>query len=83
MKFGHRYMHKNCLDLAVEITGQVAMGENFTGYWVKWWNLGYSGGPWKLRVSEEFFKIPNEDLKNWLDITAFFYQKRFTSGRPK
>lgn len=70
---GHFYMHRQSMDVCIEV-----IGPRIYGLLVKWWNLGYDGNPWP--IDQSFIKNINEH--EWVDITTQLTVKRTQSGLP-
>jgi hypothetical protein len=55
-------MHKNAMDIFIEV-----IRSDPDSKFVRWWNLGYTGNPWRMDM--EKIRIAPEDEVNWLPLT--------------
>lgn len=60
------YMHKNAVDVFIEVVKvQYRDAKRFKIKAIVW-NLGYTGNPWILLPSFQKYEIKIEDAKNWI-----------------
>lgn len=79
MNPGHFYMHKNALDVCIQIERSTTTSEGLIVEGT-WWNLGYVGHPWSLGDNVVFIcKNPLE----WHDITKHMHKHRLQPGLPQ
>lgn len=60
------YMHKNAMDVCIDILKWSSSTKDSSTYLVHWINLGYTNNPWGIRVQE--ITIENKDIQNWIEI---------------
>lgn len=65
MKIGAYFKHEKHMDVCVRVL-KAAPDE---GWWVEWYNLGYTGNPWPLGQKDIVYLNGNwEDISNKIHI---------------
>lgn len=60
------YMHKNAMDVFIEIVKVQYQDSKRFKVKTLVWNLGYTGNPWPILPSFQKYEIKREDAKNWV-----------------
>ncbi len=76
---GRIYMHKNHLDVCFKVLKRFQVTSIRSKVKGEWYNLGYTGQPWKLSHS---VTIDIKDIRNWQDITDLINNIRTRPGLP-
>lgn len=63
------YMHQNSKDVCIEIVKIQWRGPKKVKFKFYFWNLGYTGNPWKLLPDVQKMEIEYKDLKYWHRLT--------------
>jgi hypothetical protein len=81
MKRHRFYMHKNSMDICLEILKSHQYNINPDRYSIRgmWWNLGYTGNPWVCHLGHRF-EIHN--ASEWIDVTHTMHNIRTKPGPP-
>lgn len=67
-KPGKFYIHKNALDVCIEIVRFRFIGDTCSVWYVRRWNLGYTGNPWCID-SVKNYRIDVPQYDNYREIT--------------
>lgn len=73
-------MHKDCMDVCIEVGKSYRISSNRYSLKIRWWNLGYTQNPYPLTHNFSYCEIKNPT--DWLDITNKLTNKRDKSGPP-
>lgn len=61
------YMHRNAMDLCIQVLKIQYRDSRRIKLKVRWWNLGYTGNPWPLEM--ERIEIKTSDWLNWRPLS--------------
>ena len=61
-------MHKNAMDVCIEIVRHRYIGDDYGIWHVRTWNLGYTGNP-SFIVEEKNYKIKSEQYDNYREVS--------------
>jgi len=77
------YMHKNAMDVCVEVVKVTYQDSERIKLKVRWWTLGYSGTPF-LTYDGQVKNVTIENPNDWVCLTRDqVNQKRLSPGLPK
>lgn len=61
-------MHKNAMDVCIEIVRHRYIGDDYSIWHVRIWNLGYTGNPWYID-EEKNYKIKSDQYDSYREIS--------------
>lgn len=77
------FMHNRAMDVCLQILRLRFLGEDFSVWHVRRWNLGYSGNPYIIDECKNY-KIRQKEYDNYVEISdAQILKPRTESGVPK
>lgn len=74
-------MHNRAMDVCIQVLRLRFLGEDFSVWHIRRWNLGYSGNPYIIDEVKNY-KIMQSEYGNYVDITKDVLQPRTKSGLP-
>jgi hypothetical protein len=80
MKHYRYYMHKDARDCCIYPTTIIDANDEYFNVFAFWYNLGYTGKPWKIYA--QHLNIKKKDFKDWIDITKLVKKPRQKPGLP-
>lgn len=80
---GEFYMSQYAMDVCIEVLNVTRGSKGITKLEVYYWNLGYTGRPWKIKLDSEEIRIHDKELDTWHHIDYdVLVQPRFMGGLP-
>jgi len=77
------YMHKNAMDVCIEVLKVQYQDDKRIKLKVRWWNLGYAGEPYALfGDSTDKLTLSKDNWLEWVNITDQINNKREHPGLP-
>lgn len=77
------YMHKNAMDVCIEVLKVQYQDDKRIKLKVRWWNLGYVGEPYTLfGDSTDRLTLSKDNWLEWVNITDRISNKREQPGLP-
>ena len=78
------YMHEYQQDTIIEVLEVKSQDARAATITICYWNLGYTGRPWKLNVKQKDVLIPADSFNFWHNIDYdLLTVPRFRPGMPR
>ena len=65
---GQWYMHQQAKDVAIKVRKVRYACEGYCKMIVEYWNLGYTGNPWKIDSVKNYI-VKGEQYDNWIRLS--------------
>jgi DsbC/DsbD-like thiol-disulfide interchange protein len=79
---GRFLMHENAMDVCIEVVDSLELKPGVLTWKVYWWNLGYSGTPFKITLNLDTIEIKASNRHRWKYIEDKMYTPRTKPGLP-
>lgn len=63
------YRHKAFKDVYIEVLPGRYIGPKYSKLKINWWNLGFTGNPWRIFSRSDKITVYKEDYKSWLKLS--------------
>jgi hypothetical protein len=76
------YMHEYQTDVCIKVLGVELSSKGILKLQIEYWNLGYTGRPWKIKEDEVRVHTSSFDFWHHLDYDILV-EPRYVSGVPR
>jgi hypothetical protein len=84
LQIGEFYMHEYQKDVCIEVLSVEPSSKGIWDVTLHYWNLGYTGRPWKIDLKAQTVKIHDSSLDFWHHIDYdLLTSPRYVSGLPR